>query len=168
MLSSNLVTSLIKGFSGNSSKGYSTYEDMRDAWHHACLQGTVRGSLHQDSLLKIIVPRTECQKRIAAFYRKEGILRRQAAAAAAAAADATTADTGDNATPTGGPAAPGTAAPAPPSHLPPGNNLHGLDDIPEPPGMTSVPSTPGDPPAWVVIRGVRPGVYYTRYALSRC
>ena len=182
---------MTNGHPGNRSKGFASYVAMADSWRSACLKGAIQGPLHEHSLIKIIVSRNECRRRIVKVYREEAAKRRRAAMGttnlsgiggrapahapgasptatdSAATAAATTAAAVDEATAAASnlgasaAAAPG-GDPAPP---PPGGDLHGLGDAPWPPGMTSIPGRDGDPPAWVVIRGARPGVYYFRYAV---
>ena len=156
---------------------------MRNAWRRACLLGTVQGPLHESSLLKIVVSRAECQRRIAQFYRDEGNKRRRAAATAAASTAAASAAVTNaavaaaNAPAANAPAragmhtnlaagdAPGDGAPAPPPVPPAGIHVHGLGNPPNPPPLQDISEAAinaADPPAWVVIHGVHPGVFYYR------
>lgn len=165
------------GYPKNRTRSFSTYEDMWNSWRTACLLGTVPGRLSPHSIVPIVVSDAELQKRLDRWRAEQRpqAARAEAEVAAAAAGTGPPPNTAPIPPPPCSPPGsfgPSTSAP----RASPGGRRSPVvvpDDDDERPPPVDKGKGPArdddeelDPPAWVVIRGVRPGVHYFRFVGS--
>lgn len=188
----NLVGAYTQGVSMNRSRGFSTYIDAYRSWRAACLADTVSGPLSEHSVVPRIVSDVEARRRLQRWREEDLRSRLRSTQAAQAAAQVGDTSPRQPSPCHSGPSqpvprqpAPSQAAAAASSSAQAGPSQSTSTAAPPPSASAAVPgvvefdapsssASPScgkgknpyvdheEPVAWVVIRGIRPGVYYHR------
>lgn len=138
--SRSIVGLLTDGHSGNRSRSFQDWGKLCAAWRTACIMGAVVGPLSPHSILPFVVSRAEAERRLAAWRQEETLRQWRQGRESAAAMPSPVVPTG-----------------IPPTEPPP------TDVDPDENGPVAESSAAdAEPKAWVVLRGVHPGVFYTR------